>query len=179
MSLAGLGPEQNVNIVSKSGPRACRLFFLQPKQRLKLVHPKLDPSHLLFGVCVCVLSESIFHPVALLVNGPSLCCLTSALGQRARVISLSQPKMSGKARNSPRGTVGHAPSPVSNQSDVVSDGVLPLRTNRVYLSLLSACCCSSSVVCGPVWCLFACLITSVCWVGKKPKLCFIIIQLSR
>lgn len=39
-----------------------------------------------------------------------LCHLTSALGQKAKVISLSQPKASGKAKNSPRGTVGHPPS---------------------------------------------------------------------
>lgn len=35
-----------------------------------------------------------------------ICHLTSALGQRAKVISLSQPKVSGKARNPSRGTVG-------------------------------------------------------------------------
>lgn len=41
-----------------------------------------------------------------------ICCLTSALGQRAKVISLSQPKVSGKARNPSRGTVGPAHLPL-------------------------------------------------------------------
>lgn len=38
-----------------------------------------------------------------------ICRLTSALGQRAKVISLSQPKVSGKARNPSRGTVPPPP----------------------------------------------------------------------
>lgn len=74
------------------------------------------------------------------------CHLTSALGQRAKVISLSQPKVSGKARSSPRGTVGPilpTPSPqnpaftlrVTNQSSLLvavsvgPDSVLCLQTN--------------------------------------------------
>lgn len=80
-----------------------------------------------------------------------LCRLTSALGQRAKVISLSQPKVSGKARNPPRGTVGPAHSPslhsCLNQSDlfpssvsvfaVGPDSVLCLRTNGLLFLLVS------------------------------------------
>lgn len=79
-----------------------------------------------------------------------LCHLTSALGQRAKVISLSQPKVSGKARNPPRGTVGPAHTlslhSCPNQSDVFPssislfavgpDGVLCLRTNGLLFLLV-------------------------------------------
>lgn len=62
-----------------------------------------------FGVCVCACVAPSSTARRLVLTG-RFCHLTSALGQRAKVISLSQPKVSGKARSSPRGTVGPAPS---------------------------------------------------------------------
>lgn len=50
------------------------------------------------GMCVC-------YPLWRCLMD-HICHLTSALGQRAKVISLSQPKVSGRARNPSRGTVG-------------------------------------------------------------------------
>lgn len=60
------------------------------------------------SACVCERErerECVCYPLSWCLMD-RICHLTSALGQRAKVISLSQPKVSGKARNPSRGTVG-------------------------------------------------------------------------
>lgn len=62
--------------------------------------------------CVCVRErECVCYPLWCCLMD-HICCLTSALSQRAKVISLSQPKVSGKARTPSRGTVGPAHLPL-------------------------------------------------------------------
>ena len=109
------------------------------------VHPSMSVS-----VCVCAKPSSI---VWLCWLTGRLCHLTSALGQRAKVISLSQPKVSGKARNPARGTVGYPPplpTPfpplLSNQSDLsnssVSVSAIIPGSVLVFCRLMDCCACS-------------------------------------
>lgn len=83
-------------------------------------------GHSWLHVCVREKRECVCYPLWCCLMD-HICCLTSALGQRAKVISLSQPKVSGKARNPSRGTVGPAHLPplpfLPNQSEIVPGSV--------------------------------------------------------